>query len=923
MGSDGSNSRRLTVVGGWSPSWSPDGQHLVFLSRRDGNEEIYVMELRQAGSDGDGSDGDWVAGEDWVAGTIRLRRLTAVGGVFPSWSPDGRHIAFVSDRAGNEEIYVMGSDGSNPRNLTDHSDDDGSPSWSPDGRHIAFVSDRAGNEEIYVMGSDGSNPRNLTDHSDDDGSPSWSPDGRHIAFVSDRAGNEEIYVMGSDGSNPRNLTDHSDDDGSPSWSPDGRHIAFVSDRAGNREIYVMGSDGSNPRRLTDHSYSDWDPSWSPDGRHIAFVSKRGRAGDEEIYVMGSDGSNPRRLTSYWELNNVRYLSWSPDGRHIAFVSDPDVGNREIYVMGSDGSNPRRLTAAGGWSPSWSPNGQHIAFVSGRDSWGGEIYVMELSQVGSQSGSDGDDSPATAVPVAVGTSIEGDLWAADDIDYFRVTVANTGILIASTTGYTDTYDVIEDSSGNVLNKNDGGGAGRNFHVSAAVEPGTYYIRVSGIRHAGTYTLTLHLDEDGSPALAVPVAVGTSIEGDLWGADDIDYFRVNMTNAGWLIASTTGYTDTYGVIEDSSGNVLDENDGGGAGRNFRVSVIVEPGTYYIRVRGFTGAYTLTLQIEESPDGINLRNLTNHPAWDQSPSWSPDGRHIAFVSDRDGDYNSEIYVIDSDGSNLRRLTDLDSQLPSWSPDGRHIAFFSSEDIYVMDSDGSNLRRLTKDIGWPWEWEEVLSLKWSPDGRRIAFVSELDKNFEDFKNFEIYVVGSDGRHLRNLTNHRARDAFPSWSPDGRHIAFVSDRDGNVEIYVMDSDGGNPRNLTDHWANDAFPSWSPDGRHIAFASDRDGDSEVYVMGSDGSNPRRLTDHSATDRSPSWSPDGRHIAFVSGRDGDSEVYVMGSDGSNPRRLTNHSVAWYAYPSWSPDGRHIAFVSDPDDAPEIYVIDLEADSGGGR
>ena len=151
-------------------------------------------------------------------------------------------------------------------------------SWSPDGRHIAFSDgDDFDYQHIYVMDSDGSNPRRLTNSWDDEWSPSWSPDGRHIAFVSERDGNEEIYVMDSDGSNPRRLTNHEARDRSPSWSPDGRHIAFVSKRDDNYEIYVMGSDGSNPRRLTYDSAQDWSPSWSPNGQHIAFGSKRDAA----------------------------------------------------------------------------------------------------------------------------------------------------------------------------------------------------------------------------------------------------------------------------------------------------------------------------------------------------------------------------------------------------------------------------------------------------------------------------------------------------------------------------------------------------------------------------------------------------------------------------------------------------------------------
>ena len=758
------------------------------------------------------------------------------------------------------------------RLLTDHPAS--SPSWSPDGRHIAFVSNRDGDDEIYVMGSDGTNPRRLTMDGGKD--PSWSPDGRHIAFWSERDDIVDVYVMDSDGTNPRLLTNHPALEVSPSWSPDGRHIAFVSNRDRNREIYVMDSDGTNPRNLTNNSASDWSPTWSPDGRHIAFVSSRDGDGGE-IYVMGSDGTNPRRLT----MDGGRDPSWSPDGQHIAFS---DGG--EIYVMDSDGSNPRRLTMAYGRDPSWSPDGRHIALVS-RRAGNDDIYVMEFIEEGSggtpfDDGDspttatpplDDDDSPATAIPLAVGASIEGELSAGDS-DYFRVTVASPGTLMASTTGSTDTYGSIEDSSGNVLHENDDGGEGRNFRVSAVVEPGTYYIRVRGFdpSSTGDYTLTLQmeedsagsgetpLDDDDSPATAIPLAVGASIEGEL-SAGDSDYFRVTVASPGTLMASTTGSTDTYGSIEDSSGNVLHENDDGGEGRNFRVSAVVEPGTYYIRVRGFdpssTGDYTLTLQMEEGSDDSGgdgvvgaMRRLTN--SWDYSPTWSPDGRHIAFVSSRDD--NFDIYVMESDGSNQRRLTNHSGpdDSPTWSPDGRYIAFRSRRDgnsgIYVMESDGTNLRQLTNSWG--------SSPSWSPDGRHIAFESSRDDNFD------IYVMESDGSNQRRLTNHSGFDLSPTWSPDGRHIAFESRRDdGSGDIYVMGSDGTNQRNLTNDPAEDGGPTWSPDGRHIAFASLRDGNRDIYVMELDGTNLRRLTNDPADDLSPTWSPDGRHIAFASGSGG--------------------------------------------------------------
>ena len=823
------------------------------------------------------------SGGGWTAGAIRRLTNDSASDSSPVWSPDGRHIAFASERDGNYEIYVMGSDGSNPRNLTNDSASDSSPVWSPDGRHIAFASERDGNYEIYVMGSDGSNPRNLTNDSAGDFFPSWSPDGRHIAFASERDGNYEIYVMDSDGSDPRNLTKYPASDEFPSWSPDGRHIAFVSDRDGNYEIYVMDSDGSNPRRLTNDSAPDSSPVWSPDGRHIAFHSERD--GDSEM---------------------------PPDDR-LAFHSERDRGS-EIYVMDSDGSNRRRLTNHLAWdfSPVWSPDGRHIAFAS--EQYGSfEIYVMKLREAGSGGTPfDDGDSPSTATPLAVGESIEGEL-SVGDIDYFRVIVTNAGRLVASTISSMATYGYIEDSSGNVLYEDrseDPFGFEEFFNVlEAVVEPGTYYIRVVGFNASSTgdYDLGLHLDEDGSPLTATSLAVGESIEGELSGSYDIDYFRVIVTNAGRLVASVNNIAFTGGRIEDSSGNVLAET--GDPARDFLLPVVVEPGTYYIRVstpylfNPDTG-YTLTLAFQR------IHRLTNDPASDASPVWSPDGRHIAFASKRDG--NVEIYVMDSDGNNPRRLTNdpASDASPVWSPDGRHIAFASKRDgnfeIYVMDSDGNNPRRLTNDPA-----SDTFPV-WSPDGRHIAFASKRD-------DFEIYVMDSDGNNPRNLTNDPASDTFPVWSPDGRHIAFTSVRDGNVEIYVMGSDGSNPRNLTNNATSDTSPVWSPDGRHIAFASlhgdNYDGTFEIHVMGSDGSNPRRLTTSGGF--SPSWSPDGRHIAFASKRDGTFEIHVMDSDGSNPRNLTN---GWGV--RWSPDGRHIAFGSDFDGNPEIYVMELEEAGSGG-
>jgi len=132
-------------------------------------------------------------------------------------APQKAQIAFCSERDGNGEIYVMDIDGKNQRNITNNPAKDDYPSWSPNGQRIAFTSNRDGNGEIYVMDPDGKNQRNLTNNPLGDGGPSWSPDGQRIAFTSNRDGNSEIYVMDADGNNQTRLTNNPAEDLNPDW----------------------------------------------------------------------------------------------------------------------------------------------------------------------------------------------------------------------------------------------------------------------------------------------------------------------------------------------------------------------------------------------------------------------------------------------------------------------------------------------------------------------------------------------------------------------------------------------------------------------------------------------------------------------------------------------------------------------------------
>ena len=220
---------------------------------------------------------------------------------------DATKIAYLTMRGETfrYDLKVMNADGKKNITLTKGQASDFSPAWSPDGRQIAFASDRDRDFEIYVMDTKGDNTIQLTNNLHTiDLEPSWAPDGRQIAFASKKNSIYDVYIMNADGSNPVNLTQNPRTDRSPSWSPDGRQIIFASTRnLGIFDVFVMNADGSNPINLTQNpARDDWYPSWSPNGEKITFASARDD--DFEIYLMDSDGDNIIQLTSIFSIGDL-------------------------------------------------------------------------------------------------------------------------------------------------------------------------------------------------------------------------------------------------------------------------------------------------------------------------------------------------------------------------------------------------------------------------------------------------------------------------------------------------------------------------------------------------------------------------------------------------------------------------------------------
>lgn len=256
------------------------GGVVLFESDRDGNPEIYSTD--DAG---------------------RIKRLTnsLSADTQAVWSPNMQQIAFTTNRDGQNEIYLMNADGTNPVNLTNNPADDQQPTWSVDGQWIAFTTNRDRNYEIYLLRLSNYVLLNLTNNPANDTQPDWMRSmnqdvaGEFIVFTSDRDGNQEIYRMGTDGSSVTNLSASNASDEKANGSPDGSLVVFTTNRNGNQEVYSMRIDGQGQTNLSNSATSDFGPIWSPDQVYVAFTTDR--TGNREVYLLKPGTAELYNLTN--------------------------------------------------------------------------------------------------------------------------------------------------------------------------------------------------------------------------------------------------------------------------------------------------------------------------------------------------------------------------------------------------------------------------------------------------------------------------------------------------------------------------------------------------------------------------------------------------------------------------------------------------
>jgi Tol biopolymer transport system component len=367
----------------------------------------------------------------------------------------------------------------------------------------------------------------------------------------------------------------------------------------------------------------------------------------------------------------------------------------------------------------------------------------------------------------------------------------------------------------------------------------------------------------------------------------------------------------------------------------------------------------------DGENAINLTpDSPADDDQPVFSADGGRIAFRSERDG---GGIFVMGRTGEAVRRVT-REGFSPTWSPDGKHLAFAierielhpqnseGPKGLWVIEVESGAARQISdRDMAMP---------SWSPNGHRIAFTGRLGGG-EGTAQSDVWTVTPEGEDAVPVTQGVVSDWNPAWSPDGRYLYFASNRSGSMNLWrvrINERSGiplGEPEPVTTPATSLAHisvsgdgrrivyssvlvtaniqratmdphtgtlvgePSWlttgsrrwsspdpSADGATVAFYSLTEPEGDLYLVRADGSGLRRVTGDSANDRVPRWSPDGEWIAFFSNRGPGFQAWKIRPDGSDLRQLTERGSAVTV---WAPTGTRFAAV-----VRDVGVCILDAD-----
>lgn len=632
---------------------------------------------------------------------------TATPTTVPTVATTGE-IAFVSDRDGNAEIYLMNRDGTGLTNLTDHPAEDRSPTWSRDGEQLAFVSDRSGVSQVFVMDADGTRVRQITNLEAGCYAPVWSPDGRRIAFTSVVGFLEALHVywVYSDGTGLTEVYGRQPGDGGrTTWSPDGQRILFDANVDGDFKLAIVNLDGSELRAWADSEGWDLDPAWSPNGQHVAFVSDRWE-GRVRIWVANHDGSDARNVTV--PIGSPYSPVWSPDSRWIAFGSD----GYGFYKVRPDGSALTQLADRAyvdfGSQWSWAPDSARLAFA-GPNEGNRDIYLVENDggDLTNLTSNPAQDSDPVWRPVAkprartLAFLLDSDLWTIKDdgTALTRLTAAGTVSAFAWSPDGREIAYLSGDSSGMDLYIVDA--AGSNIRQL------TYQARAIGrtLDWHDTRVAFLELTDQRSACRAV---------------------YMDLADPG----KTIGVSPEFKI------------DGIGS------SILRDP-----RVRWSPNGRWIAVSHVFAMGVAAADGSSFHQVHLLHPAWKSDSSHILHTS---WDPPGGIRTLDPQTHTQAQLSNVSANFAVYSPDRRLVAYADNSQLNLMNADGTGHRTLVNG--------RAADLAWSPDGDRIAYASwSEDAQFgplhlETLFYTGLHVARTDGSGHLELVAGFAHD--PAWQP-------------------------------------------------------------------------------------------------------------------------------------------------------------------
>jgi len=634
---------RKLVTFAEDPTYSPDKTKITYVKDVSGKKQIFVMNLLT---------------------TNNLQLTTYGNNTQPVWSSDGSKIAFTSDRTGNNDIWIMNSDGSSQKQITSDNASETSPAFSPDGQKIAYASNRTGELDvnkwnIWMVGIDGKNPTQLTkdENTAKDDFPAWSPDGKKLAFASDQSGNFDIWTIDKDGSVKTQITSSFEVETKPSWSPDGLKIAYAKENG----IYIRKVSDGEEIQISSGA-DDSNPSWSRDGTEIVYNTASGDIYAKKVYTGALTGVITRPILNQTLSGLVEIRGTALDTNFESYKLEFSPNSLPYSWTAINNSNtPITNGILGTWNTASVPDGE---------------YTLRLTV---------NDKAGNSLQNTVAVSVDNDNW--------KLTISSLSQLTSS-----DAWDIepawSPDGSKLAFSSNRSG----SYDIWIMNADGT---GLQNLTNNPAYDGKPVWSPDGTKIAFVSDRSGNK---DIWVMNaDGSGTPLQLTNLTIIDTDPTWSPDGSKIAfaSNRSGNFdiwLMNSDGTGSPVKLTSSEADDREPSWSQ---FGIAYTSDrsgnkeVWMIEDVNNPNPFRLTSSEAEDKEPCWAPiaiplsDGSSrslITFTSNRNGNY--DIFVMDTDGIDqskaLTDYTNVDCN-PSWSPDGRKVAYASYKDgqydIWVMN--------------------------------------------------------------------------------------------------------------------------------------------------------------------------------------------------------------------------------------------------